>query len=103
MTSVFPGWPRDGLSGDFIGWDAQGNASILRWSKRTAIGGEPNWVGVRLDKEECSHWPLAFTRGQGTEDFVKHHCPVDEARFKLEIPRYQVMLNINHRGENIHV
>lgn len=82
---ICPGWPKDGASGDYLGWDDEGRVSILRWLERTPLGSPGCWVGVMLNKEESSHWPLAFTRGEGAEHFVTRHCRADATMSKLEV------------------
>lgn len=82
MLNVQAGWPVDRSQGDWIGWNDKGRISILRWIEDTPDGVPPTWIGVCLDPGEPKqkHWPLAFRRGQGTNDFVTQHCAADELR-----------------------
>lgn len=80
------GWPPDGSPGEWLGWDAQGRLSILRWCSHADFnGGAGAWVGVRFDRANGlaptdRQWPLAFVRAPDTECYVVKFRPAIGAR-----------------------
>jgi len=63
------GWPPDGESGDFFGFDADDAPSVLRWC-------DGNWYGTRLTFYEDRGWlPELFARGVGTTEYVVRWSP----------------------------
>lgn len=71
------GWPPDASPGEWLGWDAQGRLSILRWMQHKNFV-QGIWAGVRFDPQFGMSagermLPLAFVRGADTENFVIRH------------------------------
>jgi hypothetical protein len=79
-----PGWPPDGMPGEWVGWDHLGNLCILRWRDEGIEGRKAGWVGVRFDSQhrDCGgeQCPQAFVRGKDTEGFVIEHRTAHAAR-----------------------
>lgn len=76
-----PGWPPDGVNGEFIGWDATGRLCVLRWSRFR--GGSGAWLGVRFDPAVADtdpQYPQMFRRAPETESFVVLHAPAQAVR-----------------------
>lgn len=79
-----PGWPKDGEPGEWIGWDAQGRVSLLRWWSVHDDAKRGTWMGVRFDPSHTDsngqYWPMCFLRGPDTESFVIVHRSANAAR-----------------------